>query len=177
MPSQIRPLIIIIRPRVCVYSFLFPIENFLYFYPNFYILVFISFYSYFYNFMYYWFMSYWFMSYYHLSHYNLFITFFFLLYPFQFIFLCQNLKMPSQTRPLMIIIRPWVCLYSFLFPIETCLILLSYCFYLLVFILFIYILFYLYVNYVLFNFVKTNQNDARLKEMGGRRHRPPPTKA
>ena len=85
--------------------------------------------------------------------------------------------MPSQTRPLMIIIRPWVCLYSFLFPIETCLILLSYCFYLLVFILFIYILFYLYVNYVLYNFVKTNKNDARLKEMGGRRHRPPPTKA
>ena len=53
MPSQIRPLIIIIRPRVCVYSFLFPIENFLYFHLNFYILVFIPFYSYFYNFMYY----------------------------------------------------------------------------------------------------------------------------
>ena len=77
MPSQIRPLIIIIRPRVCVYSFLFPIENFLYFYPNFYILVFIPFYSYFYNFMYYWFMSYWFMSYYHLSHYTFIYHLFF----------------------------------------------------------------------------------------------------
>ena len=163
MPSQIRPLIIIIRPWVCVYSFLFPIENFLYFYLNFYLLVFIPFYSYFYNFMYYWFMSY-----YHLSHYTFIYHLFFPFVSIPIYFFMSKFKDAF---------RPWVCLYSFLFPIETCLILLSYCFYLLVFILFIYILFYLYVNYVLFNFVKTNQNDARLKEMGGRRHRPPPTKA